>query len=194
MATEQIVYHFTDTVRLPWIVASKELRADYYQLGHFPCHDFVWATTRPQGDRTATSMWSYRQRVAALVRLTLFAEDFESWPEIIERFPQWTMAHVRDFEAAARRMGETNTNCWRARAEPLSLPRVLRADAKTYTGQWQAIELVGGQHPRDPTLRGVVLNDIVSCSRQYVREGQPTGYIPARCQIGAPHEPGSPWS
>lgn len=177
------VYHFTDTVRLPWIIASKELRADYYRLGHFPDHDFVWATTSSKGDRTASAMMSYRQRIAALVRLTLFAEDFEPWPAIIERFPQWTMQHVRDFEAAARRMGETNTSCWLARAEPLPLSRVIYAEAKTYTGRWQAIEFVKVHHPRDPTLLGFVLNDIVYFSQQCVRAGHPTGYFPAKMSL-----------
>jgi hypothetical protein len=177
------LYHFTCTARLPWIVATKHLKPDAYQIGHFPNHDFVWATTSPHGDRTASAMQGYRKRVTALVRLTLFAEDFEPWPGITARFPQWTIEHVRDLEAAARRIGETNIEGWRARTTPLPLSRVVCAEAKTCTGRWQAIELVSVHTRNDPSLRGIVLNDHVYASSQHVRAGQPTAYTAVRIPI-----------
>ena len=171
------LYHFTNTARLPWIVGAKELRPDCNQIGGFPSPDFLWATTRSQGDRTASGMQGYRERLTALVRLTLFAEDFEPWPAITARFPQWTIEHVRRLEAAARARGQANFDCWRARAEPLPLSRIISAEAKTYTSSWQEIELSYLQHPSNPLLRGFILNDKIYCSQQCAREGYPTGYI-----------------
>ncbi len=169
------LYHFTNTARLPWIVGAKELRPNRDQIGDFPTPDFLWATTRSQGDRTASGMQGYRERVTGLVRLTLFAEDFEEWPAITARFPQWTIEHVRILEATARASGQA-VDCWRARAEPLPLSRIISAEAKTYTGSWQAIEFSYLQHPSNPALRGIVLNDKVYCSHQHAQEGQLTGY------------------
>ncbi|WP_028168711.1 hypothetical protein [Bradyrhizobium elkanii] len=179
----ETLYHFTCTARLPWIVATKELRPDRNQIGGFPSPDFLWATTRSQGDRTAAGMQGYRRGVTALVRLTLFAEDFEPWPAITARFPQWTIEHVRQLEAAARGRGETNFECWRARAEPLPLSRIIGAKAKTYTGRWRDLELAFVQHPGNRDLRGIILNDEVYCSLQHVRDGYPIGYVAERMSL-----------
>ena len=155
------VYHFTCTARLPWIIATRELRPFRDPTSGFPNPDFVWATTRRQGDRTAAGMNGYRRGGTALVRLTLSADDFQPWPEITARFPQWKPEHARGLEAAARSMGEANIDCWRARAEPLPLPRIMEAEAKSYTGSWQTIQLSYMQHPSEPTVRGILLNGVV---------------------------------
>jgi hypothetical protein len=84
-----VVYHFTCAGCLPWIIAAGELRAGRNQKGNFPKPDFLWATTDRRGDRTASAWASYRKG-SALVRLTLHADDFELWPDIVSRFPQWT--------------------------------------------------------------------------------------------------------
>ena len=81
------IYHFTDTTRLPWIVAAGELRPGRNQIGGYPV-DFLWATTNCHGDRTAAGMLGYRHGASALVRIALHEEDFETWPAILERFPQ----------------------------------------------------------------------------------------------------------
>ena len=155
------VYHFTCTARLPWIVAAGELQPGRNQIGGYPV-DFLWATTNLQGDRTASAELGYVAGMTALVRLTLHAEDFELWPAILKRFPQWTPEHVRRLEAVARRRGETNFEHWRARAEALPLSRVIRVEAKVYTGKWQTIDPseVCLRHPA-PALRGVRLNGVV---------------------------------
>jgi hypothetical protein len=57
------------------------------QLGNYPDPDFLWATTNPRGDRTATAFSAYRRGDLALVRLTLPEENFERWPEITARYP-----------------------------------------------------------------------------------------------------------
>ena len=125
-----VVYHFTGCFVLPWIIASRELRPSRDKNDGFPNPDFLWATTSPLGDRTATGMDGYRKNNDPLVRLTLPAEDFESWPDITKRFLSWTAKHVRILERAAHEMGQSDARCWRARTEPLPLTRILRAEAK----------------------------------------------------------------
>lgn len=174
------VYHFTCTARLPWIVATKELRPGRNQVGGFPSPDFLWATIRSQGDRTASAMQGYRKRATALVRLTLFAEDFEPWPAITARFPQWTTQQVHRLQAAALRRGEGDVESWRARAEPLPIARVISAEAKTYTGDWQPIKLVSLQHPKEPDMRGILLNGTVYCSIRIMEDGRATQYATTR--------------
>jgi len=170
-----IVYHFTCISRLPWIIAAKELRPGRNQIGNFPSPDFLWATTRSQGDRMASvSVQGYRNGVTAVVRLTLHAEDFEPWPAITARFPQWTTDHIKRLEQAARHKGETNRDCWRARAEPLPLTRVVRAEAKTYYN-WEPVELKCLRHA-DPELHAISLGDFVYCSFQCVEPGRATEY------------------
>jgi hypothetical protein len=171
------VYHFTDTVRLPWIVAADELCPGRNQIGGYPI-DFLWATTSKLGDRTSVAMHGgYRQDMTALVRMTLHPDDFEPWPDILRRFPQWTSAHVHLLESTARRLGETNISGWRARAESLPLSRVISVEAKRYHGGWQAIDLaavcVVGP---GPSMRGVVLGDTVFASIQHIEPSLPTAY------------------
>jgi hypothetical protein len=170
------VYHFTCTARLPWIVASGELRPGRNELGNYPDPDFLWATTNHRGDRTATAFQAYRSGDTALVRLTLPEEDFEYWPEIAARYPQWTPVQIARLETAALNRGESNFACWRARVTPLLLSRVISAEAKTYTGTWQPIELVC-LITTDPRVRAIALNDVVYCSTQHIQPGTPTKYV-----------------
>jgi hypothetical protein len=169
------VYHFTCAARLPWIVASGELRPGRNQLGKYPDPDFLWATTNPRGDRTASAFAAYRSGDLALVRLTLPEEDFEPWPEITARYPQWTPEQISRLETAALNRGESDFACWRARIEPLPLSRVIKSEAKTYTGTWQPIELVCLINS-DPRVRAIALNDVVYCSAQCIQAGRPTKY------------------
>src|SRR5215203_1119572 len=103
MYKSDIVFHFTDTARLPWILASGELRPERNRIGGFPDLDFLWATTSPIGDRSAScGAQDYREGMTRLVRITLHVEDFEPWPQITARFPAWTADHIRQLESAAR--------------------------------------------------------------------------------------------
>jgi hypothetical protein len=177
------VYHFTCTARLPWIVAAGELQPGRNQIGGYPV-DFLWATTNLQGDRTASAMSGYRAGMTALVRLTLHAEDFELWPAILKRFPQWTPEHIRRLEAAARRRGETNFGYWHARPEALPLSRVISVEAKTYTGKWQTIDPSEAclRHPAT-AFRGVLLNGVVYVAVQAARSGHPTNYTTGKMSL-----------
>jgi hypothetical protein len=174
------IYHFTSIARLPWIAAAGQLQPGRNQRGNFPC-DFVWATTNRLGDKTASAYGGYREGLSALVRITLHAEDFESWPSILQRFPQWTAEHVRKLETRARKLGETETGirCWHARAEPLPLSRVIRVEAKRYSGDWRTVtaaDYVAKEVQNDGVICGVALGDDVFVSAQSIVPGLPTFY------------------
>jgi hypothetical protein len=47
------VYHFTNTARLPWILASGELRPGANKLGWAPV-ECIWATGSSIGDLTCS--------------------------------------------------------------------------------------------------------------------------------------------
>jgi hypothetical protein len=179
-----IVYHFTCTFRLPWIIAAAELRPGRNQSGNYPSPDFLWATTIQQGDRTSAAWQSYRQG-SALVRLTVPAEDFELWPDITSRFPQWTQEDVRRLEHNAQHFeGISTISGWRARVEPLPISRVIKAEAKTYTGQWRPIALECIPGPvRDPQIRAVEFNGTVYYSMQVIDPGRPTMYPSGKLSV-----------
>ena len=103
------LFHFTDTARLPWIVASGELRRGDNRLGDYPV-DFLWATTSDKGDPTAA--WAckrgrkaYREGRSRQVRFTLDREDFAPWRDIVGRFSEWTPKYIATLESSGRKMG-----------------------------------------------------------------------------------------
>jgi hypothetical protein len=139
------VYHFTDTIRLPWIIETGELRPSSNRIGGFP-QDPLWATTSDNGDKTSTvfskqaqKLW--RKGALQLIRFTLNGDDFSDWRDVVRRNPDWTNDHIAKLERSARRLGERDTSRWRARREPLSLTRVLAVHAKSCSGNgWMPIE------------------------------------------------------
>ena len=52
----EVVYHFTNSARLPWIIETCELRPGLNRVGDYPNPDFLWATTNQLGDNTASGM------------------------------------------------------------------------------------------------------------------------------------------
>jgi len=123
-----VVYHFTDSARLPWTITSGELRPSRTQLGGFPEPNFLWATTYPFGDRTSTAI--RRAHLAPMVRLTLLAEDFVHWRDVPQRFPQWTVEHQRRLE----RIGQEDFSRWRVRTLPLPVTSIVKAEASCQAG------------------------------------------------------------
>jgi hypothetical protein len=98
-----LVYHYTDTARLPWILNSGLLMPGRNQIGGYPDPDFLWATTSPDGDGSASaSREAFRSGLTQMVRFVLHTDDFEPWPTIVERSPQWTPDIVAQLENAAR--------------------------------------------------------------------------------------------
>jgi len=129
------VYHFTDTGRLPWIVADGALIPGRNNSGRYPDPDFLWATTNPRGSMSAT--WSkegYRQQITRLVRFTLWACDFEPWLDVVGRYPAWTSGFVENLKLTAR--GDHHID-WVARVEPLQSIGWAAIHTKGYDGDWR---------------------------------------------------------
>jgi hypothetical protein len=72
---DDLVYHHTDTVHLPWILHAHALNPGRGMTGGFPEPDFLWATTDARGDPSSTSAIHSRKAIrigyALAVRLTL---------------------------------------------------------------------------------------------------------------------------
>jgi hypothetical protein len=137
----KLVYHFTDTARLPWIIESGELQPGKNRIGGYP-PDFLWATSSQYGDRTSSAsseqaLKLWRGGATQLIRFTLDANDFVDWRDLVNREPAWTPHHIAQLEAAAIALGQKNTNSWCCRVTPLPLARALRIEAKSHArGRW----------------------------------------------------------
>ena len=134
-----LVYHFTDTARLPWILRSGELRPSSNRIGGLP-DDFLWATTDSAGDPTASAMaqaGSYKRGCTRLVRFKLHADDFEPWREVVGRFPAWKPNHVARLEQVAK----SSPTLWRCRTTPLPRFRWVGIDTRSYQDKtWRPFE------------------------------------------------------
>jgi hypothetical protein len=170
----QHAYHYTDTIRLPWIIESGELRPGTNRIGGYP-RDFLWATTSESGDRTSSAMSPscdelYRDGVLQRVRLTLNAADFTSFPDITKSCPEWTSGHTVQLIKSAAGMGERHPSKWLCRSEPLSLAKVVRVEAKSYpVGRWREIDLSPGRciaSRTHPHTRGIVIGEHVYLARR----------------------------
>jgi hypothetical protein len=186
----KFAYHFTDTVRLPWIVESGELRPVLNTSDGFP-RDFLWATTNKLGDRTSSAMSPdgrrfWRDGRSLLVRFTLDSADFKGFPEMIENYPEWTSAHVAQLVSAAAAMGERHADQWLCRSEPLPLARVIRTEVKSYVeGRWTEIDL--SSFPSDfsigPNTRYVALGKNIYYSTRVVGQSGAAAYDVVRVPI-----------
>ena len=136
------VYHFTDTLRLPWIVHSGGLAPVMPKFVGFPT-DVLWATKTEVGDRTAAisstaNRNAYKQGLIRLVRFTLSGHDFAPWRNVLEALPDWTDEHIARLEMEA--INKQECEQWCARAEALPMERVLRVDTRAYHGSWTLLE------------------------------------------------------
>src|SRR5262249_35408585 len=152
-----MLYHFTDTARLRWILQSVELRPGANRIGGYPHPDFLWATADVRGSRTASASGYYRSGATRLVRFTLRPEDFEPWHSIVKRFPAWTPDQIARLEHAAR--GRDQPALWHCRAEPLPRAHWVEIATRGYTDQgWQKLALDTYPLRRGVDLLGVVIN------------------------------------
>jgi hypothetical protein len=135
----EIFYHVTSTLHLPWIIASGELRpSPNVDVGIGPTN-FLWATTKRDGDKTSGAAWlvkyleaEWPEELFGLVRLTLPTEGFLTSDEVIRR-EGWTAAAVtRLFADDCLRIGENDHAQWRCRDDPLPLANVLKVEARSY--------------------------------------------------------------
>ncbi len=171
-----LVYHHTDTARLPWILLSGELRPGANRIGDFPDPDFLWATTLAVGDRTASaSRVAAQSGLTRLVRFTLKEEDFVSWPAVVEPFPAWTPDHITRLEKAAA--GKSSPSTWRCRATPLPSSGWVSIETRSYTNnRWQPFDFGPPPIVMDDDCLGVWVGDTAYFSQQVAHPSGAVGY------------------
>jgi hypothetical protein len=166
-----VVYHFTDTLRLPWILEAGELRPNPTCIAGFP-PDFLWATTAEAGDRTSSAaapavLKHWRDGELQLVRFVLKAADFGDWEEAA-RLSNWSVEQIKALKKAARRFGEPNTGNWRSRSGPLEISNALRVEAKSYRGgRWVPLDANRDScitSESNPHFRGIAIGNQVYCA------------------------------
>jgi hypothetical protein len=162
---EMKVYHFTNTVRLPWIIHSGGLQPSNNRIGGAP-PDFLWATTSDSGDRTSSSfLGNDKARLSrgpgANHPLPLDGADFAPWREAAAANPEWTAAHVAGLEQTAVCEGGRNIARWHCRPTPLPLTRAIQVHAKSYSGgRWLQIEATPEYCVVGPSgMRGFVIGN-----------------------------------
>jgi hypothetical protein len=170
------VYHITDTINLPWILASGELRPTWNSDTGIGRTRFLWGTTDSLGDYTSGPQMrlhgsadrEWQAGVFHLVRFTLAADEFFTWTEIVE-LSNWTTEEVAALvEDDQRRHGEYGHENWRLRHDPIPLSRVLKVEITSYedagTERWWPLDIrrrrrsdYGGVllRPHDPKRKGV---------------------------------------
>ena len=86
------VYHLTNTLHLPWIIESGELRPHTNHLPGVGAVSYHWATANRTGDKTAMAVMVAKDRplpweedLYRLVRFSLPGDAFLTWTEIIRR-------------------------------------------------------------------------------------------------------------
>ena len=166
-------YHFTSSWHLPWILASGELVQSEQRIADFPSPDFIWATTSPRGDMTATVRDGYRLGMVKLVRFTFDESEFFPWAEAQRRHPEWTEKHVSALERAARSQDIGGWLC-RASALPINLAKAI--DVRTYTNNaWRPVtdlEVRGATNADGSEWRVMrLLGEIEASSRTVRRDG-----------------------
>ena len=177
-----MLYHFTDTIRLPWIIHSGELRPDSNRYGGLPA-DLLWATSEANGDRTSSAsspdaMKAYRNGFTWHIRLSLASEHFRPWKELLAELPEWKPEHIQMLEKSARMLGQTSTANWYCRQGPLSTSSILEAHAKSYLGgRWIPITARAENCVGQGENRGFVINDIAYSSTRELRNGEPPAYV-----------------
>lgn len=131
-----VLYHYTDTARLPWIIQSGELRPGRNAIGGFPQPDFLWATSDPQGDRTASAHRGDYWRRGALwhARFVLDPADFLRWADNRDSLPGWTADHVGRLEAAKG----ASPSAWWYREASLPLSACRAVEVRSYAvNRWR---------------------------------------------------------
>ena len=173
------LYHHTDSARLPWILRDQTLKP-IRNYGCLPEPDFLWATTDPMGDSTATSSFgndraAYRDGNIAAVRFTLDEADFTPWTVARTLYPQWTPRHCAALENG---VPPGQVARWRCRVEPLDASRWLAVEYRTWRNpRWRPVTPDVLCIASDaPDVLGVRLDGVIFASRQEEKPGQPTRY------------------
>jgi hypothetical protein len=171
------LYHFTDSMRLPRILRSVELRPATYVDAMAGARDFVHATSNQHGEKTAATTMSdpdgkfYRGSFYAKVRFTLDADDFEQWMAVVGRYPEWTPKMIKALCDRGHKYGSSPFS-WYARAEPLPLDKVVAVHTMEYPdNNWRSFDRSVAEISTvqdGPDIMGVRIGDRIFFSDQYV--------------------------
>jgi hypothetical protein len=184
LKVSEVVYHFTDSMRLPWIIETGELRVGQNKRSSLP-FDFLWATTNKLGDKTATVLavknrGFFREGLTRLVRFSLDAADFMKWSDVPELFSEWTLEHIERSQKMANEIGETNFSAWRCRATPLPLSSAIAAETRTYVSTtWKPFDLKNIElifPGSDDGCRGIVIEKRAYLATRTTGSNGLTGY------------------
>jgi hypothetical protein len=154
MKKPEVVYHFTHSTCLPWIIMEGALYPSQpFKDGSCGgCNRYLWMTSVPDADYhmrptdfpleldndPGESVWA--QGRLAMVRFTLARADFEPWTEVVKK-PPWTrrqIARWKQWEEVLH-FGDRPEN-WYLRREPLPLNRVLKIEAKArFNPDWTRV-------------------------------------------------------
>lgn len=178
------VYHYTDTLHLPFIIQSGKLLPGRNTQGLYPDPDFLWATANDQGDGTQTLYMNengrrlYREGKVLRVRLQLPKANFFHWSEVGERYPQWTQAQRERLERAAK--GHADPKDWWCHDGELPATEVLDIHFKSFTQGWHRPALIGagGFYELDADTLGVRVGNYVYGARQGLHPSGATMYVP----------------
>jgi len=135
------VFHFSDTLRLPWIVADGELRPSFNS--YWGDKRYLWATLNPDGDQTARPLRNkcnedYEHGKVLIIRFTCPATGFISWRRLARNL-SWTAEQIAELETSDRRdFGEHGFARWRCRRTALPLSSILKVEA--WQGGWRPIQ------------------------------------------------------
>jgi hypothetical protein len=135
-----LVYHFTSTAHLPWILDTGELRPSKIttRLG-YP-EDFLWATSNPEAARSSqvlhNRVFGYRDGRVWLVRFTLSADHFEPWPQAPKRNPAWEDADIQRIQDGSQ--GDDPAE-WRTHCGPLDRADWIAIHARPCDGEWREV-------------------------------------------------------
>lgn len=173
-----VVYHYTDTARLPFILLDGALKPGRNRIGGFPDPEFLWTTTSDAGDRTASaSMPALREGRTRLVRFTLPAEAFEPWHAIVARIPAWTPDYIARLERAA--VGKSRPQDWRCRLDTLPADRWISIETRSYTDKvWRPLPTPWAVMPFDEKSYGVQIGAKVYVSTAVPGPFGSAGYVP----------------
>lgn len=140
-----IVFHYTDTARLAWILHDGELHPGRCRVGGFPDPDFLWATTSLQGDRTASAgIGGFREGVVRLARISLSADAFSPWKVAADEHPDWTPDHVSRLEETAIRVGASKADIagWFCRTSALPTSAFVSVETRSWSNKnWKPLHL-----------------------------------------------------
>jgi hypothetical protein len=185
------VFHFTDSLRLPWIIRTQQLRPSLNRVSNVPS-TFLWATADMAGDRscsaqgTASAAEAFRRGLTAKVRLTLPRDEFELWSDVGMLYPEWTPDEVARTEAMGRqRHKETGFANWHIRREALSLSKVIACEYRSVASdRWLPVQDYILQSPVINTgrlgLGAVLLGEWVYQSHRIDLPDTPIAYVPVK--------------